>query len=159
MSRSNCCCIWFSNTDPTKDRDFICYHYAVAGAMCAISWVCAALVAYRYTWIIKVFHIIFYVVLPGPSSYLIVFLWYSLGVCHRCIPFMANVWLLSLESRMSGVIASLPSVIFAWEWSTCACFSIIQPPIRNWPRRRSRQVLSFRASTMFFLYNDSLVVR
>ena len=28
------CCIRLSNTDTTKESNFICYHYTVSGAMC-----------------------------------------------------------------------------------------------------------------------------
>ena len=122
MNRSHCCYVRLSNRYPAKSRDFICYHYVVAGAICAASWVYAALGDYRYSWITKGFNIILYVIPPGTPSIMLVFLWSYPGVRRHRILYMDVIWLLALETGMSKVIAAQPAVMRAQVGSICAVF-------------------------------------
>ena len=88
--------------------------------------------------------------------------WFSLklqGVCICRIHYLDSIWILALKTRMTGVIAAWPAVMCAREGSTCDLFLLVQTLIRHCLRKRSRQVLSFRAAISFYWYNKSLVVR
>ena len=72
---------------------------------------------------------------------------------------MHHIIVCELESRVDGVLSTLPEVVSAWEGYPCTRFPLMRPPNLHCPRKLPIQVLSCNYATRFFLDEDSLAMR
>ena len=100
------------------------------------------------------FNIIRYILLPGPSSNLLVLLWSSLYDLFFSIHNMARLLTCTFKTWVPGVITAQLSVVSARGVSTCSRFFLMLPPILHCPRRRLRWEFSLRGATICLFANE-----
>ena len=100
-----------------------------------------------------------HIILPRPSSHLLVLLWSSLYDLFCSTHNMARILICTFKTWVPGVITAQPLVVSARRGSTRSRFLLMLPPILHCLRRRSRLAFYLRDATICLFANEGLVSR